>query len=351
MLSAVLTAPHRIEVQHRAVVHPRPGQARIRISYAGICGTDLAIWRGTYAATLPLVLGHEWVGEVLEVGRLEDRRWIGARVVGEITNHCLAEGTSPPCAMCRSGRVGHCLNRSVTGIANHEGAFQEELVVPVGVLHRLPDSVEDLNAVLVEPLAAAIQTFELTPVGPDDTVVVLGAGRLGVLVASVAALRGCKVIAVTRTGRRRELLEGLGAQHVQADISGRVPPIDPLAAAAAPLVDLVMEATEGRGADVVVEVTGTSHGICTACDLVRPRGTICLKSTPGQPATSVNLTRLVVNELRLQGSRCGPFPQAIEHLAHHGELAGLIEQEFALSAIQDAFPAAASGGKTLIKVS
>jgi threonine dehydrogenase-like Zn-dependent dehydrogenase len=351
MLSAVLTAPHHVELRERPRVPLAGAQARVRILYAGICGTDLAIWRGTYAANLPCVLGHEWVGEVVEVAHRGDEDWLGRRVVGEITNHCGALGLEPVCAPCAAGMTDHCRARSVTGIANHDGAFQEELVVPIGVLHRVPDSLPSRISILIEPLAAAIQTFELTPVKSGDRVVVLGAGRLGLLVAAVAASRGCAVTAVTRSGRNERFLDRLGIDHFRADIADRVQPIDPLAAPDSALVDTVMEKTDGLGADVVIEVTGSVHGLSAASDLVRPRGTLCIKSTPGQPLSSLNTTKLVVNEVRIQGSRCGSFPSAIAHLERHPLLAGFIEHEFALSAISDALKAAAKGGKTIIKVS
>ncbi len=347
--AALLVAPRHLEIHDRPRKPLHPGEVRARVLRAGTCGTDLAIWSGKYLVPLPLVLGHEWVGEVVEVGRPEDERWLGKRVTAEINNHCLARNDPEPCAMCTAGIPVHCLKRSVTGIISHDGAYQEEIVVPTGALHELPGELSLEEGVLVEPLAAALETFEMRPLTPGEYVVVLGAGRLGALVAMVAKGLGARVLAVTRTGRRDALFERLGIATFHWDVTQRVPPPNPLDFAGSPLRDRVLAETEGRGADVVVEVTGLVQGICTAVDLVRPRGTVCLKSTPGNSVTSFGITRIVVHEIRLQGSRCGPFDEAIRfQLEQRLPLADLIEELYPLERASEALERAQEAGKIVL---
>lgn len=254
----------------------RSSEARIRLSVGGVCATDLELVKGYMGFTG--VLGHEWVGVVEDA---PDRSLIGARVVGDI--NCACGG----CPTCRAGRRTHCPQRTVLGIDGRDGAFSERFSLPVENLHRVPDGVPDEAAVFVEPLAAAIRITEQLHIRPSSRVIVLGLGRLGQLCARVLALTGAEVIGVTRSAEKRALLPpGIGRCH----------PDD----------------AEG-GADVVVDTTGSRAGLSMATALVRPQGTIVLKTTVHDPLPQ-SPTPWVINEVQIVGSRCGPFAPALRLL-------------------------------------
>ncbi len=351
-LAMNLLAPREIRGEERESRPPESHEARIGVRMAGVCGTDLAIWSGGYRVPLPLVLGHEWVGTVLEMGSDGPGDLAGKQVTGEINNTCAVLGREKLCEACRHGLPSHCLERTVTGIVAHDGAFQRELYVPWRVLHEIPPGMSDEEALYVEPLAAALQTFELSPVGSEDFIVVLGAGRLGLLASLVARANGARVLAVVRSDERAARIRGLGLEVFQFDLRTRRPPEDPLAPATSPLLEAVLERTTGLGADVVVEATGSPEGLPTALDVVRPRGVIALKSTPGRPVPEFGLTRFVVNEVRLQGSRCGPFDKAIAfQMQHRLPLKETIVDQFPLDSASKALErAAVAAGKVAIQV-
>lgn len=336
--AAVLTAPGKIELVERRVPDLAAGEALVRVSHAGICGTDLALYCGEYQAALPMVLGHEFSGHVVNTGDRRDSEWIGARVTAEINNTCISRALSGQCPACRAGIPSHCQTRTVLGISDCDGVFAEYVRVPVRNLHALPGTMPIQHGPFIEPLAAAMQTFELTPIAPKETVVVLGAGRLGVLVCKVAALKGARVIAVSRSPYKLQLARKFGA-HILIDASEEDPRAE------------VMKLTDALGAHVVVEATGTQDGLNTAFDLVRPRGTICVKSMPGTGSHDFPLTRAVVDEIRIQGSRCGPFGKATRLMARHGlDMDLLISQVFPLDEICAAFEAAQRKFKVLVKI-
>jgi threonine dehydrogenase-like Zn-dependent dehydrogenase len=242
---------------------------------AGICNTDLEIVKGYMG--FRGVLGHEFVG-VVEGGNLA-----GERVVGEINAYC------GECPTCRAGHPTHCPNRTTLGIAGRDGAFAEYLRLPTRSLHVVPASVPDEVAVFVEPLAAALEITDRIHVRPTDRVVVLGDGKLGLLVAQVLALQGCDVVAVGRHEDKLAILRRRGiATHLESE------PID-------------------FKADLVVDCTGQPSGFERARQLVRPRGTLVIKSTFAG-AAEIALTPLVVDEVTLVGSRCGPFAPALRLL-------------------------------------
>lgn len=348
-LVAVIREPHTIALEERPRAPLAPGEARARVLRAGVCGTDVAIFRGDYRVPLPLVPGHEWSGEVIEVARREDEAWLSRRVTAEINRHCAARGEQRLCSLCARGFPTHCAERTVTGIVASDGAWAEEIVVPVATLVALPELLDDDAAVMVEPFAAALQTFVLSPIAARDLVVVLGAGRLGNLVAIVADRLGARVVAVGRE-RTRARLAPLGIETFAADLSAREAPDDPLAAAASPLRDHLLALSDGAGADLVVEATGTTAGLAAALDLVRPRGTVAIKSTPGRPVERFDLTRAVVHEVRLQGSRCGSFRDALDFLTRHPlPLDALIDASFPLAAAGQALEEAERGGKFVLE--
>jgi len=258
---------------------PAEGEALIRVLAAGICNTDLEITKGYMG--FAGVLGHEFVGVVEQS---PDGNWDGKRVVGEI--NCACES----CEWCRRGLLNHCPNRTVLGIVGRDGAFAEYVTLPVGNLHEVPPTVSDTQAVFVEPLAAAYEILEQVTVRRDDRVVVLGDGKLGLLAAQVLADAGAECCLVGRHASKLELAQSLGLCVSEA----------------------AEIAEKSRG--LVVDCTGSTEGLRQAMRLVEPRGTIVLKSTVAGD-DGPNLTPVVVDEVTVVGSRCGPFAPAIAALA------------------------------------
>lgn len=343
-MQAVLTAPRIIALNEAPSRNLAPWEARIAVAFAGVCGTDLAIYKGQYRVPLPLVMGHEFSGIVTEVGSQRHATLLGKRCTAEINNSCIAREEADPCEACRRALPSHCQTRTVVGIDRYDGAFATEVIVPAANVHPLPDNISDRAAIFIEPLAAALQTFEMAPLkqdsGPRDGppwVIVLGAGRLGLLTAIIAKSLGARVIGISRTTR---------------SLQRAAPFCDHVLAADRPdlVVTYVREQTGGLGADYVVEATASPLGLHFAAQLVRPRGVIALKSTPGLPVDGLNLTALVVNEIRLQGSRCGPFDKAISFLSSSTvDFESLITSQFSLSDAAAALEEADNATKVVIK--
>ncbi len=297
---------HRLAVT-RDVPDPvaGPGEAVVAVRLAGICRTDLEITRGylDFRGTP----GHEWVGDVLAAA---DPALAGARVVGEINAGC---GT---CAACRAGLARHCPTRRVTGIVGADGAFAERLVLPVRNLRRVPDAVPDRVAVFVEPAAAAFEILDQLGSVAGARAIVLGDGKLGLLVAQVLLQAGA---AVTLAGRHPEKLARAAALGLAAGD-------------AAP------------GADLVVDATGSAGGLAAALELVRPRGTIVLKTTVAAEHR-LDLARAVIDEVTIVGSRCGRFEPAIDALAAgRVSVAPLVDAVYPLDDAAAAFARAAAPG-------
>ena len=259
---------------------PKPGEALIQVLLAGICGTDREILKG-YSAFRG-VIGHEFVGRVVEA---EEPAWVGERVVGEINISC------GECAWCLRGLGRHCPRRSVMGIVNRQGCFAEFLALPLRNLHRIPAGVPDEAAVFVEPLAAAAEILAQVRLEPGTGVVVLGDGRLGLLVAQVLKNAGAQVMLVGKHTWKLELARAWGVR-VTTESQNE------LQAASVP---------------VVVEATGSPRGLEEALRLVEPRGTVVMKSTFHDPVR-FDATKLVVDEVMLIGSRCGDFSTALDLL-------------------------------------
>ena len=283
-------------------------QALLKVIRAGICNTDLELVEGYM--NFSGILGHEFVAEVQD----GPSAWIGKRVVGEIN---VADGE---CEFCRQGIPSQCSNRVTLGIDRHNGAFADYMLLKQQNLHVVPDNVEDNAAVFVEPLAAALQVLEAVHVSPRDRVIVVGIGKLGALVAQVLRLTGADVVGLVRREKQARLLEKWGIAH-----AGR-------------------EDLQDRSASLVVDCTGTSDGFATSLDLVKPRGTIVLKSTyTGIP--QADLTRIAVDEVRVIGSRCGPFDAALRLLsASLVDVESLIEARYPIEQGMDAFDHAARKG-------
>ena len=261
---------------------PRPadGDTLIRVRQAGICATDLEIMRGYMGFTG--ILGHEFVGVVEESA---DKSWVGKRVVGEINVVC------GRCDLCVSGLSSHCRNRTVLGIVNRDGAFADYVRLPAVNLHEVPAGVEDDQAVFTEPLAAAFQILKQVKLDNRKWVTVVGDGRLGLLCAQVLRNAGCPVRVIGKHADKLRLCDQWGIRsRALADITAR------------------------HDQEVVVDCTGSAAGLELAMQLVRPRGTIVMKSTfaEGKP---LNLAPIVIDEINVVGSRCGPFKEALKALA------------------------------------
>jgi threonine dehydrogenase-like Zn-dependent dehydrogenase len=288
----------------------------VRVRLCGVCNTDLELVQGYYPYTG--VPGHEFVGVVEEAPGAPE--WTGRRVVGEINAVC------GECATCRAGRPTHCERRTVLGIVSRDGAFATHLVLPVANLHEVPDEVPDEVAVFAEPTAAALEIQEQVRIGRDDQVVVVGAGKLGNLVAQTLATKGCDLLVVGRSERPLTLLTARGIRTGTA------------------------EAVAERTADVAVECTGNPEGLEIARRAVRPRGTIVLKSTYHGRA-SVDLAPIVVDEITVVGSRCGPFGPALDLLSRcEVDPRPLIDERYRLSDAVTAFEHAARPGTLKVLV-
>ena len=272
------------------------GDTLLRVRQAGVCATDLEITRGYMGYRG--VLGHEFVADVVSS---PDKDLTGQRVAGEINVVC------GRCDLCLSGLSSHCRARSVLGILNHDGAFADFVRLPATNLHVLPKSVDDDQAVFIEPLAAAFQVLKQIKLDGRKWVTVLGDGRLGLLVAQVLRNAGCPVRVIGKHADKLAMCE-------KWQIRSR--PVDDI--------------TPRHDQDVVVDCTGSASGFELAMQIVRPRGTIVLKSTfaAGKP---LNLAPLVIDEINVVGSRCGPFREAIRALAEKQiDVASLITRRMKL---------------------
>jgi len=294
---------------------PEPGEneALIRVTCAGICNTDLEIVKGYM--NFRGVPGHEFVGVVERCG---NKALEGKRVVGEINLSC------GNCPYCKSGLRNHCYNRSVLWILGKDGVFADYVTLPTENLHLVPDSVPDEEAVFVEPLAAAFEILEQVKIGPGDRVCVLGDGKLGLLVAQVVSLTGCALVVGGRHKEKLSILERRGIEtRLSSDITERV-------------------------FDCVIDCTGSPSGIEAAMKLVRPKGTIVLKTTVAK-RDNIDMNAIVIDEITLVGSRCGPFEPAIQALEMKTvDVIHLISRTFPLSEGVEAFNFAS--GKGILKV-
>ncbi len=289
---------------------PRPaaGEALVEVLLAGICRTDIEVTRGYM--DFRGVLGHEFVGRVAK-GAGRGTPAPGRRVVGEINCVC------GKCDMCQAGLKTHCRQRTAIGIQGRDGCFADRIALPAENLHAVNDGLPDEAAVFAEPLAAAIQVVQQVQPNPKEKTVVIGDGRLGQLIAQVLMARKVRPLVVGMNEHKLRRLERLGVSCLPAS-----------------------EARPRKDAKVVVEASGSVDGFRMAMEFVRPRGTIVLKSTlaAGEP---IDLSPLVVDEVRLQGSRCGPFTEALAILAEGAiDLEGLTSAEYPLDRGAEAIEAA-----------
>jgi alcohol dehydrogenase len=294
------------------------GSVLLSVAKAGICGTDLAIASGSYHVKTPLILGHEIFGTVRSAPETSSNL-TGKRVVTEINVAC------GQCDSCRAGVKAHCVKGQALGI-HRDGGFAQYVSTPLDNLHLVPDSIADDEAVFVEPLAACIQLTKMSRIGPDSTCAVVGPGRMGLLILQLLKLiNPSLVVAVGHEGAKLEMARSIGVKTF--DVAD---------------TDRALQLTGGVGFDNVVETTGTPAGLDQSMKMVKPRGTLHLKSTHGLPVR-LDVTKVVVDELRIQGSRCGPFDEAIELLDSRAvRVKQLITHRFPLEGCQEAFNTASS---------
>ncbi len=304
----------------RDIDQPRipPQEVLIRSRLAGICRTDLELAKGYYAYRG--VPGHEFVGEVVDAPGAS--RWIGKRVVGGINVAC---GT---CRDCMQGCSNHCAHRSVLGIMNRQGVFAEYFTLPKQALIEVPESLSDEEAVFVEPLAAAVRILDQVSIGSHDKVVVVGAGRLGQLIAEVLKTSGCELLVIAKYPDQRAVLQ-------EKNIAVTKPDSSPV-----------------KSADVVIEATGSPVGFSIARSVVRPLGTIVIKSTY-QGRLNLDISSLVVDEIKLLGSRCGNIAKALALLTQKKvNVLSLVTERYHLKQGKQAFQHASQPGalKILLRI-
>ncbi len=260
---------------------PAPGEALVRVNLAGICATDIEITRGYM--DFRGIPGHEFVGTVVSAQRDE---LVGKRVVGEINSGCRR------CGWCVRGEKEHCPERTTLGIYRKDGAFADYLTIAEENLHPLPPGLEDQDAVFTEPVASALEILEQCHIRPTHRVCVVGDGRLGLIVAQVLRLTGCELTVVGRHREKLSILDGMGIETVVVD----------------------RLSTRDAWFDIVVDVTGSPSGTGLSASLLRPGGTLVVKTTV-KDAGGIELNRVVVDELKIVGSRCGPFSPALRLLS------------------------------------
>ncbi len=284
---------HRLHAAATPLPRLERGWALLRVWLAGICNTDVEILRGYH--DFRGTPGHEFVGEVAEVNGVSAatrKKWLGRRVCGEINVSCSAYGCKPACEFCRRGLKTHCARRTVLGIVAHDGAFAEYLALPLDNLHVVPGNVSDEQAVFVEPLAAACEILEQIDVRKFHEAAVLGDGKLAQLIARVLKTAVLRVVMYGKHGKKLGLARGAGIQTKKVRGDGS---------------DLKRITEKFR---LVVEATGSPTGLALGQHMTEARGTLVLKSTFHGTAV-VETWPIVVKEITVVGSRCGPFVKAI----------------------------------------
>ncbi len=290
---AFVVRKQKLVAKEKPLPKLRPGWALVRVRLAGICNTDIEILRGYH--DFVGTPGHEFVGEVVKVRGVslrEQARWIGRRVVGEINVSCSGYGYRPGCTLCRRGLKTHCERRTVLGIAAHDGAFAEYIALPIENLHSVPDSIRDEQAVFVEPLAAACEILDQINIKKFPDAAVLGDGKLAQLIARVLRTKLRDVVMYGKHDNKLALAGRVGVKTKR--LRGNTGDAKRIV----------------KNYGLIVEATGSPSGLALAQRLTEPRGTLVLKST-FHDAGPVETWSIVVKEITVVGSRCGPFAKAI----------------------------------------
>jgi L-iditol 2-dehydrogenase len=285
-----------------------PGDVRIEVRAVGICETDLAIWKGDYDVEMPIVLGHEIAG-VIHESSVQDIK-PGTHVTTEVDVAC------GHCHFCKNGFKQACLGSEVLGLTA-DGGLAEYVSVPAELIHPLPEDVDVVAGTFVEPLASAIQTTKVAPAGNDEVVVVIGSGKLGLLIAQVYDSQGADVHLIGRNKWQLGLARQLGLRNT-------------INTENTDWKKVLLNKTSSFGPRLVVEATGNPEGLTMAIDIVRAQGTIALKSMHGKPV-GLDTSAIVNREIVLQGSSRGPFEEAIDMLEKGRiEVKRLVSREFSL---------------------
>jgi len=312
------------DISIKEVPIPRLGdsQVLIQIKASGICGTDIAIAKGDLPTPTPIILGHEFAGEVIEVGKKINKNWEGKHVTSEINSNI-----DFSCYFCQREIFSQCLSRKALGI-DINGSFAEYIVLEPYLLHELPRKISYKEATFIEPLAAAYQTFEMMPLADEDKVIAIyGLGKLGLLLAQVALVKGLDVIAVDGSDIKLSMAEKYGAKQIinRFEVEN--------------VSDEIKGSTDNLGADIVVDTTGNPEALIDIITSCKTRGKIHIKSTHGL-STPINLTDIVVREITVYSSRCGPFDKAIEGLSSGDiKVKSLVSKMYDLENIKEAFDA------------
>ena len=324
-MNALVFTGTGLAMEERPIPLPGPGEARIRVTMAGICNTDVELYQGYYGFSG--VAGHEFTGVV---DRAPDQPELeGLGVTAEINCGCGA------CLDCLAGDPRHCPTRTVIGIVARQGAFAQYLVVPITNLHLLPKGVDDTQAVFTEPLAAALEIAEQVHLTPRTKTLVLGDGKLGLLIACALRVFCPSLVCVGKHPEKLAVAQAHGVKTIH--VSGPD--------------QYARHIGEFGRFDVVVEATGSENGPALALDWVKPRGTLVAKTTSRNPSL-IDMARVVVDEIRIQGSRCGDFSWALSFLEQGlVEVTRLVEEIYSFDRFEEAMARAMTPGakKVLVK--
>ncbi len=297
-----------------------PSQVLIQVKAVGLCGTDLAIVEGHLPTPTPIIIGHEFAGIIVEVGDSIDSEWIGKRVVSEINSNI-----DFSCYYCERNIFTQCISRKAIGI-DINGALAEFIAVESYLVHEIPNILSFNEATFIEPLAAAYQTFEMMPLEDDDkTIAIFGLGKLGLLILQIAVIKNLRVIAIDGSEKKLRLAEKFGASKLINRLQFNN------------IAQKIREYTNDLGADIVIDCSGSPNALVDIVSSCKTRGKIHIKSTHGL-GTPIDLTDLVVREITMYTSRCGPFSKAIEGLEKsHVSVKELISDIYKLEKVKEAF--------------
>ncbi|MHA1107459.1 MAG: zinc-dependent alcohol dehydrogenase [Promethearchaeota archaeon] len=271
-------------------------QVLIKIKAVGICGTDIAIYKGHLPSPTPLILGHEFSGEIVKIGEKIDSSWLNKRVTGEINANIDFD-----CFYCQRAMYTQCISRKALGI-DINGALAEYIALDSYLLHEIPNKISFEEATFIEPLAAAYQTFIMMPVEKDDKIIaIFGLGKLGLLLVQVALLKGLEVIVIDGSDIKLKMAKNWGAHHSINHFKCK------------DIHEEIKKITKKIGADIVVDTSGNPDSLVNVVKSCRTRGKIHIKSTHGLNVP-IDLTDIVVREITIYSSRCGPFELAIQGL-------------------------------------
>ncbi len=295
-MKAAVFDGNKIELKEVQTPEINDDQVLIKVKAVGICGTDLAIVSGSLQTPIPIILGHEFAGQIINVGKNVDNYWKGKRVTSEINSN-----VDFNCYYCNKKQYTQCISRKAIGI-DIDGALAEYIAVDSYLIHEIPDNLTFNEATFIEPLAAAYQTFEMMKLVEDDKItVIFGLGKLGLLLVQVALEYGLTVVAIDGSEKKLSLAKEFGAARLINRMKEKN------------IVNEIKDYTNGIGADIVIDTSGNPKVIADLISSCKSRGKLHIKSTHGIDVP-INLTELVVREITLYTSRCGPFQKAIEGL-------------------------------------